>query len=171
MTTNSCPSDPKMTKQLRNQDRSLRMILNVRATAAVRTRTRTETMNGAKTSTEEKKRMTARDRIIALPIVTEEIMSTPQDVTTKRESATRIAAAAGKKKTARTDIEIAIEIATENTAVDTAAAAGSTLSMALPPRAAATRALTRPRVRVDLTSKEVLAAPEPPRPRRKMRIL
>lgn len=77
-------------------------------------------MNGAKTSTGQKKRTTARNQVTVLLTVTEETMSTPLDGTTKRESVTRIAAAAGKKKTARIDTETETET---ETATETGAGA------------------------------------------------
>jgi hypothetical protein len=96
---------------------------------------------------------------------------------------TRIAAAAGKTRTARidTETEIANETATvigtvigtgiENTAADTAVAVGSTPSMVLPPQVAVIKHLIRLRARVDSISKEAFAAQGPPQRRRKMRIL
>jgi hypothetical protein len=183
MTMTSRLSGPRMTKQLKGQGRAPQMMVNAQAIAVVKTRTKIETMNGAKTNTERKKRTTARDRIIALPTVTEEIMSTPPDATIERESVKRIAVVVGKKRTARidTETEIANEVATvtgtatgtgiESIAADTAAAVGSTPLMVLPPQVAAIRDLIRLRARVDSTSKEALAAQGPPQRRRKMRIL
>lgn len=166
-------------KQLSGPDQLLLMMPNVPATAAAKIRTRTETMSGARTSTGTK-RMIAKDRITAHLTGTGATMSTPRDVTTRRESATRIAAVAARRRTARTDTEIGIEseivtgteteTETETTAADTEVAVGSTRLTALPLQAA-TRALTRPRARVALTSRGHLEVPGPAPPRRKMRIL
>jgi hypothetical protein len=84
MTTTSRLSGPRMTKQLKGQGQVLRMTVNAQAIAVVKTKTKIETMKGAKTNTERKKRTTARDPIIGLPIVTEEIMNPPLDGTIKR---------------------------------------------------------------------------------------